>query len=140
MKSKKHKKVLIIFILCFVIILSLAGCKKEKEPKEAVIGNGGNQINIDSVNAPGGETDNEESDLKIGKEKSDTIIIVINWDKIIIDDIECADIEDMKDQIVKSGCKKIDLQHTDASKETLDEVVEILKGIEDILEIEVNYN
>lgn len=140
MRSKKSEKVLLIFIVCFAVILSLTGCKKDKEPKETVIGNGGNQINIDSLNASGGETDTEESDLKIGKEKSDTIIIVIDWDKIMIDDIECANIEDMKDQIVKSGCKKIDLQHIDASKETLDEVVDVLKEIEDILEIDVNYN
>lgn len=140
MRSRTYKKIILILVLCFVVMLSLTGCKKEKEPKEAVIGNGGNQINVDSLNAPGGEADNEESDLKIGKEKSDTIIIVIDWDKILIDDIECANIEDMKDQIVKSGCKKVDLQHTDASKETLDEVVDTLKEIEDILEIDVNYN
>lgn len=137
MKNKRH---FLIFCLYFIIVLSLVGCKKDKETKEAVIGNGGNQINVDSLNASGGETDNEESDLKIGKEKSETIIIVINWDKITIDDVECTNIEDMKDRIVKSGCKKIDLQHIDASKETLDEVVNVLKEIEDILEIDINYN
>ena len=128
-------------IMCFAVILSLAACgKKDKEPETIVIGNGGNQINVDSANAPGGEVSNEESALEIGKEKSDTIVIIIDWDKIIINDSENSNIEEMKDQIIKSGCKKIDLQHTDASKETLDEVVDILKEIEETLGIDINYN
>ena len=131
----------IYFIICFVIILSLSACgKKEKEPKVVAIGNGGNQINVDSLILPGGEADTEDSVVRIGKEKSDTIIIVINWDKIIVADNVCSSIEDMEEQIIKSGCKKIDLQHTDASKETLDEVVDVLKEIEETLEIEINYN
>ena len=131
----------IYIIMCFAIILSIGACgKKDEKSKVVVIGNGGNQINIDSINKPGGKADNEESDLEIDKEKSDTIVIVIDWDKIIIDDIECSDIEEMKDKIVKSGCKKIDLQHIDASKNTLDEVVDVLKSIEETLEIDINYN
>lgn len=131
----------IYLIICFSIILSLGACgKKDKEPEEIVVGNGGNQIDIDSINAPGGEADNEESTLEIGKEHSDRIVIVINWDKIVINDDECNDIEGMKEQIVRSGCKRIDLQHTDASKETLDEVINILKDIEKTLGIDVNYN
>lgn len=123
------------------MILLLGACgKKEEEPETVAVGNGGNQINVDSVNAPGGESDSTESALEIGKEKSDTIVIVIDWDKILILDSECSNIEEMKDQIVKSGCKKIDLQHTDASKETLDEVVDVLKELEKTLEIDVNYN
>lgn len=128
-------------IMCFAVILSLAACgKKDEEPETIVVGNGGNQINIDSVNPSGGEAGNEESALEIGKEKSDTIVIIIDWDKIIINDSENSNIEEMKDQIVKSGCKKIDLQHTDASKETLDEIVDILKEIEETLGIDINYN
>lgn len=127
--------------MCFAVILSLGACrKKDEEPETIVVGNSGNQINVDSVNAPGGEAGNEESVLEIGKEKSDTIVIVIDWDKIIINDSEYSNIEEMKDQIVKSGCKKIDLQHVDASKETLDEVVNVLKEIEETLGIDVNYN
>lgn len=128
-------------IMCFAVILSLAACgKKDEEPETIVIGNGGNQINVDSANAHGGEASNEESALEISKEKSDTIVIIIDWDKIIINDSENSNIEEMKDQIIKSGCKKIDLQHTDASKETLDEVVDTLKEIEETLEIDINYN
>ena len=123
------------------MILSLGACrKKNKEPETVVVGNGGNQINLSSANAPGGEVVNEESTLEIGKEKSDTIVIIVDWNKIIINDSECSNIEEMKDQIVKSGCTKIDLHHDDASKETLDEVVDILKEIEETLEIDVNYN
>ncbi len=130
------------FIMCFVVILSLVACgKKDKEPETVMVGNGKNQINVDSVNIPSSEASNEESALEIGKEKSsDTIVIVIDWDKIIIDDNKYDNIEAMKEQIVKSGCKKIDLQHTDASKETLDEIVNTLKEIEEILEIDINYN
>lgn len=129
------------FIMCFAVILSLGACgKKDEEPETIMVGNGGNQINVDSLNASGGEAGNEESDLDIGKEKSDTIAIVIDWDKIMINDNECSNIEEMKDQIVKSECKKIDLQHIDASKETLDEVVDALKEIEETLEIDINYN
>jgi major membrane immunogen (membrane-anchored lipoprotein) len=128
-------------IMCFAVILLLAACgKKDEEPETIVVGNGGNQINVDSVNAPGGEESNEESDLDIGNEKSDTIVIIIDWDKIIINDSENSNIEEMKDQIIKSGCKKIELQHTDANKETLDEVVDILKDIEKTLGIDINYN
>lgn len=128
-------------IMCFAVILLLGACgKKDKEPETIVVGNGGNQINVDSVNAPGGEADNKESVLEIGKENSDTIVIVIDWDKIIINDSEYSNIEEMKEQIVKSGCKKIDLQHADASKEALDEVVNVLKEIEETLGIVVNYN
>ena len=128
-------------IMCFAVILLLAACgKKDEEPETIVVGNGGNQINVDSVNAPGGEESNEESDLDIGNEKSDTIVIIIDWDKIIINDSENSNIEEMKDQIIKSGCKKIELQHTDANKETLDEVVDILKDIEKTLAIDINYN
>ncbi len=128
-------------IMCFAVILLLGACgKTEEEPETIVVGNGGNQINVDSVNAPGGEADNKESVFEIGKEKSDTIVIVIDWDKIIINDSEYSNGEEMKDQIVKSGCKKIDLQHTDASKEALDEVVNVLKEIEETLGIVVNYN
>lgn len=128
-------------ILCFVIILSLGACeKKGKESETIVVGNGGNQINVDSAHSPGGEADNEETALEIGKEKSDTIVITIDWNKIIIYGNEYSNIEEMKDQIVKSGCKKIDLQHSDASKETLDEVVNVLKKIEETLGIDVNYN
>lgn len=130
----------ICFIICFAVILLLGACGKKEEPETIVVGNGGNQINVDSVNAPGGETDNEEPALDIGKEKSDTIVIVLDWNKIIINDSEYSNIEEMKDQIVKSGCKKIDLQHTDASKETFDEVVDVLKEIEESLEIDINYN
>jgi hypothetical protein len=127
--------------MCFAVILLLAACgKKDEEPETIVVGNGGNQINVDSVNAPGGEESNEESDLDIGNEKSDTIVIIIDWDKIIINDSENSNIEEMKDQIIKSGCKKIELQHTDANKETLDEVVDILKDIEKTLGIDINYN
>lgn len=128
-------------IMCFAVILLLGACgKKDEEPETIVVGNGGNQINVDSVNASGGEADNMESVLEIGKEKSDTIVIVIDWDKIIINDSEYSNIEEMKDQIVKSGCQKIDLQHADASKEALDEVVNVLKEIEETLGIVVNYN
>lgn len=128
-------------IMCFAVILLLAACgKKDEEPETIVVGNGGNQINVDSVNAPGGEESNEESDLDIGNEKSDTIVIIIDWDKIIINDSENSNIEEMKDQIIKSGCKKIELQHTDANKETLDEVVDILKDIEKTLGIDISYN
>jgi hypothetical protein len=127
--------------MCFTIILSLVACgKKEEEPETIVVGNGGNQINVDSTNAPGGEASNEESALEIGNEKSDTIVIIIDWDKIIINDSENSNIEELRDQIIKSGCKKIDLQHTDANKETLDEVVNILKEIEETLAIDINYN
>lgn len=126
-------------IVCFAVILSLGACGK-KDEETIVVGNGGNQINVDSINAPGGETNNEESALEIGKEKSDTIVIVIDWDKIIVNDNECSSVEEMKEQIIKSGCKKIDLQHTDASKETLDKVVDVLKEVEETLEIDVNYN
>ena len=111
-------------IMCFAVILSLAACGKKDESLETiVVGNGVNQINVD-----------------IGKEKSDTIVIIIDWDKIIINDSVNSNIEEMKEQIIKSGCKKIDLQHTDASKETLDAVVDILKEIEEILGIDINYN
>lgn len=128
-------------IMCFAVILLLGACgKKDEDPETIVVGNGGNQINVDSVNAPSGEADNKESVLEIGKEKSDTIVIIIDWDKIIINDSENSNIEEMKDQIIKCGCKKIDLQHTDASKETLDEVVDILKEIEETLGIDINYN
>ena len=128
-------------IMCFAVILLLGACgKKDEEPETIVVGNGGNQIDVDSVNAPSGETGNEESALEIGKEKSDTIVIVIDWDKIIINGSEYSNIEEMKDQIVKSECKKIDLQHTDASKETLDEVVDVLMEIEETLGIDVKYN
>ena len=128
-------------IMCFAIILSLGACrKKDKEQETVVVGNGGSQLNLDSVSAPEGEADDEESVLEMGKEKADTIVIVIDWDKIIISDSECSNIEEMKNQIVESGCKKIDLQHTDANKETLDEIVVVLKEIEEILGIDVNYN
>lgn len=128
-------------IVCFAVILSLGACgKKDEEAETIVVGNGGNQINVDSVNALGGEAGNEESALEIGKEKSDTIVIVIDWDKIIVSDNECSSVEEMKEQIIKSGCKKIDLQHTDASKETLDKVVDVLKEVGETLEINVNYN
>lgn len=141
----------IYFIVCFVIILLLGACgkkdgesgtlvEKEEELETLVVGNGGNQIDLDSADAPGGEADSEESALEIGKEKSDTIVIVIDWDKIIINDSEYSNIEEVKDQIVKSGCQKVDLQHTDASKETLDKVVDVLKEIEKTLGIHVNYN
>ena len=141
MKSKKIWKAYIIFVMCFAMVFSLTGCKKkDKESKEAAVGYSGNQINVDSFNAPGGQSENEETDLEIGKEKSDTIIIVIDWNIIKIDDNECGSIDEMKNQIVKSGCKKIDLQHTNANKQTLDEVVDVLKEIESTLEIDVNYN
>lgn len=131
----------IYMILCFTMMLFLGACgKKDKEQETVVVGNGGDQISLDSANAPGGEVDNEESTLEVSKEKSDTIVIIVDWNKIIINDSECSNIEEMKDQIIKSGCSKIDLQHEDASKETLDEIVEILKMIEEILEIDVNYN
>ncbi len=128
-------------IMCFAVILSLAACGKKDESLETiVVGNGVNQINVDSANALGSEASNKESALDIGKEKSDTIVIIIDWDKIIINDSVNSNIEEMKEQIIKSGCKKIDLQHTDASKETLDAVVDILKEIEEILGIDINYN
>ena len=112
-------------IMCFAVILSLAACGKKDESLETiVVGNGVNQINVDSANALGSEASNKESD----------------WDKIIINDSVNSNIEEMKEQIIKSGCKKIDLQHTDASKETLDAVVDILKEIEEILGIDINYN
>lgn len=113
---------------------------KDKVSEKIVTGNGGDQINVDSQNQPGGKAENEESDVKIGKEKPDEIVIVIDWDKIKVDEKICSDIEDMKDQIVRTGCKKIDLQHTDASKKTLDEVIGALKEIEETLEIDVDYN
>ena len=128
-------------IICFAVILLLGACgKKDEEPETIVVGNGGNQINIDSVNAPGGEADNTESTLEMGKEASDTIVIIIDWDKIIINGNEYSTIEEVKEQIVKSGCQKVDVHHTDANKETLDEVIDILKDIEETLEIDVNYN
>lgn len=128
-------------ILCFTIMLSLGACgKKDKEPETVAVGNGGDQVNLDSSNASGGEVDNEESTLEIGVEKTDTMVIIVDWNKIIINDNESNNIEEMKDQIIKSGCTKIDLQHDDASKEALDEIVDVLKKIEETLEIDVNYN
>lgn len=52
--------------------------RKDEEPETIVVGNGGNQINVDFVNAPGDEAYNKESVLKIGKEKSGTIVIAIH--------------------------------------------------------------
>ena len=142
MKDEKQEDLEGLYYFCNVFCYGvLTGCKKkDKESKEAAVGNSGNQINVDSFNAPGGQSENEETDLEIGKEKSDTIIIVIDWNIIKIDDNECGSIDEMKNQIVKSGCKKIDLQHTNANKQTLDEVVDVLKEIESTLEIDVNYN
>lgn len=132
---------IIYLAVFFVILLSLGACgKKEEAPEIVEVGNGGNQIDLDSINMPGGEAESEEAVMEIGKEKSDTIVIVIDWDKIVISDSECSNVEEMRDKIVKSGCKKIDLQHTDASKETFDEVVAVLKEIEETLEIDINYN
>lgn len=61
---------------------------------------------MDSFNAPGGQSENEETDLEIGKEKSDTIIIVIDWNIIKIDDNECGSIDEMKNQIVNRDAKR----------------------------------
>lgn len=131
----------IYLVIGFAIILSIGACGKKGEETETVeIGNGGNQINVVSVNEPGGEISCETSGVEIGKEKSDTLVIVIDWDKILINDSECGSIEEMKNQIIKSGCKKIDLQHSDANKKMLDEVIDALTGIEEALEIDINYN
>lgn len=111
-----------------------------KEIEISEVGNGGDQIDIDSKEAPGGDENDAESDVKIGEESSDTVTIVVDWDKIIVDGSECSDVEEMKDEIIRSGCKKIELQHNDANKVTLDEVQNILKEIEETLEIDVNYN
>lgn len=145
------KKLIFIMSLSVMMILSACGKKESKTTKiERIedqinqvteIGNEGTQINVDSLNSPGGEDKERiESDVKVGKKLPDTAVIVIDWDKITVDDNECDDIEEMKEQIIKSGCKKINLQHTDANKVTLDEVTDALEEIEETLEIEVNYN
>ena len=145
------RKLIFVMSLSAMMILSACG-KKESKTTEiekiedtnnqvTEIGNGGTQINVDSLNSPGGEEEEKtESDVKVGKKSPDTAVIVIDWDKITVDDNECGDIEEMKEQIIKSGCKKIDLQHTDANKVTLDEVTDALEKIGETLEIEVNYN
>lgn len=145
------KKGILVISLAVTMILSACG-KKETKTTEiekiedlinevTEIGNEGTQINVDSLNSPGGEAEEkEESDVKIGKKLPDIAIIVIDWDKIIVNDNECGDIKEMKEQIIKSNCKKIDLQHTNANKVTLDEVTDALEEIEETLEIEVNYN
>lgn len=142
---------IIYYIVSVVMILSLVACgQKDEESETIVVGNGGNQIDIDSIDKLGGEesSDEETSDVESSEEsageteeeKSDTVVITIDWDKIVINESECSNIEEMKDKIIKLGCKRIDLQHIDASKKTLDEVIAALREIEETLEIDINYN
>lgn len=144
-----RRKLILVISLSVMVILSACGKKKTTEIEKiedqinqvTEIGNEGTQINVDSLNSPSGEDEKKvESDVKVGKKLPDTAVIVIDWDKITVDDNECGDIEEMKEQIIKSGCKKINLQHTDANKVTLDKVTNALEEIEETLEIEVNYN
>ena len=48
--------------------------------------------------------------------------------------------EDLKEKIIASKCTKIELLHNDAMKDMKDSVTELLNDIENILNIEVNYN
>lgn len=94
---------------------------------------------LDFTNELGGNVDNKELVSEADDEKIDMMIIIIEWDKIMINNSECSTSEEMKDQIIMSGCKKIGLQHDDANKETFDKVVDVLKEIEKVLEIDVEY-
>lgn len=80
-----------------------------------------------------------ESDTS--SEVSDTIVIKIDENTILIDGEECADENALKEKITDIGTtKKYELDHSTAIKETYDKVKNVLTELHDALNIEVDYN
>ena len=116
----------------------LVACgKNEIEDEQAI--NNSSQISTESLQKPGGAEASNEIGSN-GGGSSVTVTIRIDWDQVYIDDVKCDNLEDLKEKIIASKCTKIELLHNDAMKDMKDSVTELLNDIENILNIEVNYN
>lgn len=138
--NNRLRKYALAFLI--VILLFCVACSKEEEPKNT-IGNGGNSIDLDSMNAPGGDVQEEipkqeEVNLTVGVEKEPiNVTLRIDWDILYLDNIEYTNIEDLRDAIIASGCDTIVFDHADATKKVYDEVSKVLSDIEEVTEISV---
>ena len=88
-----------------------------------------------------------ENTSKLSKETSkdkDEIVIKVTETKIYIDDKECEDVSELRDEISKFEAKnsniKFSFYHKYAIKETADEVTQALHRLQDSLGIKVDYN
>ena len=93
---------------------------------------------------PGGESgSNSQNSSAVSSEESQTNIAVIRIDgnDIFLDGEKCASVDDLKNKVTEiAKDKDYELDHSTAIKSTYDEVKQMLTGLEDALNIKVNYN
>ena len=133
----ENSQILLIITAIICLFLLVACGKNEIEDEQAI--NNSSQISTESLQKPGGAEASNEIGSN-GGGSSDTVTIRIDWDQVYIDDVKCDNLEDLKEKIIASKCTKIELLHNDAMKDMKDSVTELLNDIENILNIEVNYN
>ncbi|MCI8691260.1 MAG: hypothetical protein HFH91_00670 [Lachnospiraceae bacterium] len=133
----ENSQILLIITAIICLFLLVACGKNEIEDEQAI--NNSSQISTESLQKPGGAEASNEIGSN-GGGSSVTVTIRIDWDQVYIDDVKCDNLEDLKEKIIASKCTKIELLHNDAMKDMKDSVTELLNDIENILNIEVNYN
>lgn len=128
------KKILGIVAL-IIVVIAVAGFGLHSCGLGFESGNGGGDGTADS---------SKVKDEKEEKEERDVITIKVDESTIYLDDEKCDDIDDLKDKISKIQAadkeKKYVYNNEYAIKETDDEVSEILRGLEENLEITVDFN
>lgn len=85
-------------------------------------------------NSQGGSASSVESQANIA-------VIRIDGNDIFLDGEKCSSVDDLESKITAIGKNKdYTLDHETAIKSTYDEVKQMLSGLEDALDIKVNYN
>ncbi len=131
-RRKKHGGFILILLLIIIILILIIVMF---DP----FGWGGGSGFLGS--SGGNSADNSSSSAESDSDVSDTIVIKIDENTILIDGEECADENELKDKITDIGTdKKYELDHSTAIKETYDKVKSVLTELQDALNIEVDYN
>lgn len=125
------------FVLCMSCFFVLTSCGKDQKDVTKTIGNDGDQINAESLQEP--REDEKKEQIEIEGKKEEVIAVRIDWEQIFVDDEKCDDLEELKEKIIVSECKEIEFVHKDASKKMKDAVDEVLKDMENVLDIKIIY-
>lgn len=136
-RRRKHGGLILILLLIIIILILILVLF---DPfgwggGSGFLGNSGSG----STSGDNSSTTSVESDTS--SEVSDTIVIKIDENTILIDGEECVDENALKEKIIDIGtAKKYELDHSTAIKETYDKVKGVLTELQDALNIEVDYN
>lgn len=137
-RAEKHRRrrtpVLPVLVLLLIVLIALLVYFK---PFGGGFGFGGGGETNGSPESGGASDSADISD----SETSNIAVIRIDGNDIFLDGEQCESADALKDRITAVGTQKeYKVDHSTAIKSTYDEVKQVLSGLENALDIKVDYN